>query len=244
MDKFGLYTADKTQINKTYDYNTSLTWKRTGMFFNGKRIEFTPVESNKLGTYVLDGKLMCNGYEVSDMQDGEPINIYGKSVRSGNVLITSENVCVNITIEDYNRLRAGFMVDGYSRYSEDTVYYIVQQGDTTVHYYDPELVAGHKDIIYNSFDNTLPENQLNDNTYNHPKDNPEIAVRYFESFYENDGQGVHVELEYYVDGAHYDSNTVYFDNENNTMVYGIGDTFTTIIEDAEGNVYKRTTYAG
>lgn len=256
MKKFGLYTVDKSKKLGLEGYNqTDLSWRRTGLFFNGSMIDTTCTETNKFGLYVADSILKLNGNNVATSADticnpvdsnsklvsGKGLTISEDGIRLNEVVLKSTK-CINITLSDYIALRNGEDVEGYSRYNDKTPYRIVDDVAQAeeVDYVIPDDIQPVDDIIFNSLTEELAydsqteeyhDNELNDNTFL-DVNAPEVIIRGFDAKIK---EGESLELQYFVDTRHCDS--------INKGI--IGDTFTTIVEDAAGNVlYHKTTYAG
>ncbi len=267
MTNPGLYVVDKTLDNgvaigfekNTWRYNHKV-WPRTAIMYNGNCIATTVGESSntpKCGVYMKDGNLMCNGEMLIQGFTENRVCINENKVTLGNIILHDSNNCINITKNNYNKLRYGLHVEGYAPYSEDKVYYITTDENlNTLITYDAALVKNHTDIIYNSFiptslggvtdaytDNAV--SLITESNFTDPKHVPEIAMRYFDVFLKDEDGGAKLELEYYVDTCDYSANCIECVDEENEIYEGIGDLFTTIVENAYGEeIFRRTTYAG
>ena len=261
MNKFGLYAIDGTIDNKTLEESTTYMWRRTNLYYNGKVVNKTVSENNKFGTYVSNdsntNKLVCNGNVVATSDNNAPVEVKDDTIKYDDVVLQSDNLCVNITLDKYNKLRAGVPVTGYTRYNSNLVYYITNSN--TPKYYNPELIEGHEDVIYNSFipvseggilDSTIingvpkaASTLLTNATFMDPRYTPEIAMRPFNCFIDEQEDGAVLELEYYVDTYDYSSNCP--KDLGNGSYRCVGEKFTTIVEDENLNeIYRGTTYAG
>ena len=234
MKRLGFYIADKTEHLQLDGYtDPNLSWARTAIVNGSNVINKTAKERNKLGLYFTNGKLKLNGSDVAAM----PATDTGLGVISDNHKlkinlkpIFSTKECINITLEDYNRLRAGYEVEGYARYNSKQVYNIVEDVSSSekVQYHNP---YDTEDVIYNSIVG-LPDNTFDDRDFTEPYNTPTLVVRQFVSKVKA-GKGL--TLEYFVDTREYDS----------VYKHQIGETFTVTIITADDDViYKHTTYAG
>lgn len=245
MSKRGLYIEDDTKHLFIEGYANPSTdkgdyWKRSLLGFNdsivGKAVRGTHATGpvHPYGLYVSGNDLCLNDDVVATAASPGTIIPDGGSLRYGNHVIYSDNKCIDITKSNYNLLRSGKAVAGYAKYSPEIVYHIVPDTITDPNYETPsydDKVLGHEDIIWNSFDGSLPHNPLNEATVFN-LNTPECVVRIYD-FRIKKGQCLN--LEYFVDTKEYAS----------TNKFTIDDTFTVIITDREGReLYKNTTYAG
>ncbi len=280
MNKLGLYVVDATLDNKEAigsDKSSSVHYevKRTALHLNGHKVAATDDESlsNRFGVYLGQNGLMCNG-DVLLEGSNSPLNVVNGTVSFDDKVVASDNKCINITLDDYNKLRAGVDVSNYAPYSEGVVYYITDELSlATPVYYDPQLVEGHTDIIYNSFidsssggiidtvviddivDGEVVRTRVTDDSED-PIDakllvtektitDPRNPPEIFVGHVDKFYKNSAVlNFEYYVDTVGYSSNCQDYDSTNDTY-NGIGPTFTTIVENAYGEeIFRRTTYAG
>ena len=230
MAEYGLYTVDATEELNLQGYANNLSsWKRTKLKYNGVQVCSTAEETNYLGIYASGDKLKLNGTEISIARHQPECISKQNSVSFGDTILGSTQICTNITLSNYNKLRSGQLIPGYTKYDSHTIYNITNNasGATVTH-----APVDLEDPIYNSLVGNLSENQLTDATYLEPNYTPSLVV---EPFYSIIKPGAGLSFKYFVDTADYDS---IYKNQ-------IGDTFTTIVEDSFGNIlYKKTTYAG
>lgn len=244
----GLHTKDTT-IRVRSRNGAERSWKRTALVDgSGERIFETSGEKDGFGLCVTDNGLKLNGEVIAPGNRYDAVKVGQAGVSFGMTPITTKQNCIRITKEDYRLLRMGKPVAGYARYRPENVYYITTDtASTNPIPFNPALVAGHEDIIWNSFIDEVPHNTPDVFPYTSPDDIPHNALsdatvksvktpmldlRHYDAVIE---KGDKLELEYFVDTHDYDS------------VYKgiIEDTFTVIVSNANGDVLlTRTTYAG
>ena len=232
MPNYGLYSLDSTKSLTEREYskwNISRTWPRSSIMYGDNTPVITSSESNKYGTYIIDNSLILNGESVAKGASGSLI-VNNSSVHFGDVDLLGYDKCINITIENYNKLLKGELVEGYKRFDEHACYNIVQDPSTAELVAVPELTDVH-DPLYNNRLGGMPDNPLTVQTYLSTAA-PHISIHGYKFEIE---PGEELEVTYMVDtrrGAKCNS-------------FEIGDRFTVIFKDERGNIlYKNTTYAG
>lgn len=244
-NKFGLYIVDATEYLAREGYPEpnptpiNDTWVRTALKYEGKHINTTAIESNNFGIYQKDDKLRLNGSMIATLSSdiNASVSVDSDGINFGDAILSRPSGVINITLDDYNSLRKGEVVEGYARYNDKAVYNIVEDIDTApsnIEFVPPD---GIYDVIYN---NKLDENFLTDATLL-DINTPQLALRHVDQ-YGIEGEGI--TLEYFVDTRCYDS----------VNKGEIGDTFTIIVTDSygndlyyyeeDGNIKHYTTYAG
>lgn len=211
--------------------------------YNGRRIDAVMAGvSNSFGIYVNGNALKIDGADVAFSDNGAIVKPVQNDAMFGDVDLTTDGECINITKADYNTLVGGGFVAGYKRYNKADVYNIVADVATatkvTYSLVDGKLVFSSgatssmvDNVVYNSVGNTLTENTLNlSNTVNDTTV-PLVSVKPFHAVVQPNKS---IPIEYYVDT----------DNMDLLEGNGIGRTFTVIVETESGSVTKKTTYAG
>lgn len=256
--KLGLYIVkEEEEVNGD-------VWQRNALYHNGKRILRSSKSVNNFGAYVVGDKLMFDGVPVAEQGEmqgvGSGITVHGdEEVNFGDAEIQnaySEDLgekCINVTLEDYNRLLAGDVPSGYTRFDMHAIYRIVEdvsEADTVyfkrdaenprkytvdgVDYYDAPLEFGLWNNLQGYAD--LDENLLTDNTYK-CMDCPQVSI-HDPAF--RAAPGERIDLTYMVD-----THQCHFTNYDSIGENGEHYTFTVIIKNAYGDVmYKNTHYAG
>ena len=230
LKKTGLYTKDST-VRVQNTAGSARTWKRTALVNDGERIYETAAEQDSFGLRVTDDGLNLNGEVLAAGDRLDEIKVDGSGVSYGSTVIANSENCIRITKDDYCKLRRGKPVPGYGRYRPENVYYLTDDiASRRPIPFDRETVAGHEDIIWNSFTGELADNPLTDATMLSVK-TPTLDLRHYDAVLV---EGDRLELEYFVDTHDYDS------------VYRglIDDTFTVIVSGPDGELLRRTTYAG
>jgi hypothetical protein len=127
MSKFGLYVADATEDIELEGYKpTNKKWKRTGLFYNGSPVHKTTLEDNKFGIYAKDTDITLNGNSIASTTTANPsLKLVKSKILFGDAILKSDK-CINITLENYNKLRKGNKVSGYARYDSKAVYKLYQ----------------------------------------------------------------------------------------------------------------------
>lgn len=224
----GVCAIDSTMSTEFpgFNFTTIESWKRTSVLYNNKELYRTAAEKNNLGLYKLNNKLSFSGNTITEE---DAVLSCGEELKYGNVQLTANNQCINITLEDYNSLRSGWQVPGYGAYNKNLVYNIVKAEDLNIPVqFESKYYTNLYNAIYTSVETP---NQLSNSTYK-LLDPPQIYLRHFDS---NIGTEDSIVLNFFVDD--YYASSI---NKNK-----VGELFTTIIEDSSGNViYSRTTYAG
>lgn len=211
--------------------------------YNGRRIDavMTGV-SNSFGIYVNGNALKIDGVDVAFSDNDAIVKPAQDDAMFGDVDLTTDGECINITLADYNTLVGGGSVAGYKRYNKADVYHIVDDVATaakvTYSLVDGKLVFSSgatssmvDNVVYNSVGNTLTDNTLNLSNTVTDTNPPCISVKPFHAVVKPNES---IELEYYVDTSSME------------LLEGLGlqKTFTVIIETASGKTVKKTTYAG
>ena len=240
MAKFGLYVVDETHrlAMKGYDETASQKWARTKLMLNGTPAGTTIHESNAYGIYAQDGIIKLNGDAIAKSSDGtENLDTSGADAYFGDTQLSTAGSCINITLDNYNSLRSGKVVDGYARYNPFAVYNIVEDIDEAG---DPPVVDMGKFSGRNYINNEFEaHNELTDNTVL-SVDTPDVVLKTTELIVK---QGRKLVLEWWVDNKSHTSTDAVLVNGKPT--YTIGDKFTVIIKHiGVGELLKRTTYAG
>ena len=93
--------------------------------FNGKPICRATVNTNELGTYIVGNKLYDNGRLVAVSSQENPQLIITDTVKFGEVRLDTDGICINITLENYNKLYNREEVPGYKYFDPYDVYNIV-----------------------------------------------------------------------------------------------------------------------
>lgn len=241
MNNLGLYTKDKTRTMLWEEmYGSDIKpWKRTDLYFNDHFCGDSKKETNTLGTYVLGKKLMLNGEDLAKSSDSHPITFTDKGVMFGEVNLGHPQKCINITKANYIKLRNGEDVNGYARYNSKQAYNLTNDVDSEPPVFQSEFEQ--EDIIYNSYNGSLQENTLSNNTFTDVR-TPTLAMRYFEPII---NAGECLNLHYFVDTKFYDSVNKRIRTEGAPETILLDDTFTVIVENENGEViYKNTSYAG
>lgn len=215
------------------------SWVRAKLFNGSKEVFKTSKRSNSFGLYTAGNTLYLDGEPVvKQLQpaSNSGIEITDSSISYGGSIIDNSSQgsigqkCINITLDNYNKLLKGTAVDGYTKLNPDAVYNIVEDTNTAQDVYynkSPE----EKNVIYNNVAGLLPEWAITNATFL-SVDTPKISVHDFPF---RIVKGSNLEFTYVVDTK--DCKRI------NYMT--IGDTFTTIVKDKFGNIlYKNTTYAG
>lgn len=259
MANLGLYLVD---VPKTLGNDV---WVRRELYNNKVKVLTTSSKKNNHGAYVANGTLYIDGEPTAantpssttpDTLSGKTNGVnYGSAEIQHNVTEDGE-LCINVTLDTYNRLLAGEVVPGYKRYDPYVMYNIVSESELDVPVYfkhdgrhyqalvDDVLTdfydAPARDGLYNNLQgfSKLEKHELDSNTYTYvdcPKigvyDPPHIVPK-----------GSAIDITYMVDTAICDKiNYDKVGNAERNQHY----TFTVIIKDAYGNIlYENTTYAG
>lgn len=217
--------------------------RRTTLKYDGKEVDSAASNRvNSFGLYVDGKRISIDGTAIAQSSCVASLTAEGDELRFGDVDMLTDGECVNITIEDYNTLLQGGLVDGYKRYSPLTIYNIVADvasspkvtysvADGVVEFSTGEVAIYGKDTLYNNFTDELQENTIDLAETLANTDCPFVNVRWFDPIVPVGGKIV---LNYYVDSQSMPSLK---DGE-------IGTTFTVIVKTAGGSTVKKTTYAG
>lgn len=198
--------------------------------------------TNNFGLYVLGEQLEIDGVGVAEAEAPTSIESKSNGVFFGNTkLNNAEGVCINITLEDYNKLRGGEWVEGYKAYDPTEIYNIVADVATasSVTYSIANGIVTFSDSTSSKLTERmvhvsggLAENSINNTSTATDTKCPFVNVMYFDPIIQVGGK---ITLEYYVDTQ--DMASINKDE--------IGDTFTVIVKTAAGGTpTKKTTYAG
>lgn len=216
---------------------------RTKLKFDGAEVDSVVSHRvNSFGLYVDGKRISVDGTAIAQSSGKGSLTAEGDELHFGNVDMITDGECVNITIEDYNTLLQGGLVDGYKRYSPLTIYNIVADvasspkvtysvADGVVEFSTGESATYGKDALYNNFTDELQENTIDLAETLANTDCPFVNVRWFDPIVPVGGK---IALNYYVDSQSMPSLK---DGE-------IGTTFTVIVKTAGGATAKKTTYAG
>ena len=230
MDKTGLYTTIKDG-------------KRV-LIINGKEVDAVFAGNiDHFGLRVDGSNLKADGVDIATSSVAKPNLVDRTPLMFGDASL-GNGVCINITAEDYNRLRSGESVAGYARYNERCVYNIVadvataeaisftEDGNGNVEFDTGVIVERADNMIYNSVTDTLEDNE-EDKTATMTSDAcPFVNVKNIDPIVP---VGTKLVLEYFVDNKTMDS----------INRGAIGDTFTVEVKPAwSSQVVKKTTYAG
>lgn len=226
MSNFGLYAVNETSslpVNGT-------TWKRTAIMHNGNKVGITSEESDNFGTRVKNNTLVVNGETLATSSTNNP-KVSTDGSEFGNVNLVGHGKCINITLENYNKLLNGETVAGYKAHDPDAIYNIVTNPATAQTVYCDSPIDISDPLYNNQPECQMPEHTLTNATFTQ-MDAPHISVHGYKFEFI---PGEQIELTYMVD-----TRTGDFINRLTR-----GETFTTIVRDSYGNrLYKNTTYAG
>lgn len=215
---------------------------RNVLKFNGRAVDSTHDDySDKFGVRVDGSSFKIDGAQLAQSDEWKPeLKSTDSGLSFGGINIGQE-VCINITLADYNKLLKGEQVSGYAKLGHYRVYNIVSDVSSSpkIAYADDGNILTFstgvsakkmQDMLYNNVSGGLAENaeDLDDTVMG---DCPFVNMRYFDPII-NIGDGL--VLEYFVDNK----------DMSSMNDFTIGDTFTTIIKLANGTEYKKTTYAG
>lgn len=211
--------------------------------YNGKRIDAVMDHvGNSYGLYINGKMLNVDGAGIAMSDKDAVMSPTEDGVMLNEVNLMTEGECINITKADYNLLVGGNMVAGYKRYNPSDVYNIVADvssaAKVTYSVVDGRLVfsggatsAMTKDVVYNSAAGSLAENTINLANTVSDTTPPLVSVKPIHAVIALNSR---MTIEYYVDSCNMPLNDG----------YGLGRTFTVIIETESGSVVKKTTYAG
>lgn len=228
MDKKGLYIIEEAD-------------GRHALFFDGKEIGRTKASKNQFALFVNDKELVFNGASFAlSANDSPQLREIKGNLYFGEIPLFLNGECINITMSDYNKLLAGKLVAGYTRFNPSAIYNIVSDVSTskTMTYTISNGVVTFSDslaqrkadgMIYN---NSILQHNVEDNTatVSNP-DSPFLCVRQFSRVIPT---GSTINLSYYVD-----THNMMMRNYNT-----IERTFTVEVTTASGTTIKKTTYAG
>lgn len=93
--------------------------------FDNKPICRATANTNELGTYIVGNKLYDNGRLVAVSSQENPQLIITDIVKFGEVRLDTDGICINITLENYNKLYNREEVPGYKYFDPYDVYNIV-----------------------------------------------------------------------------------------------------------------------
>lgn len=238
-NNFGLYVVKSDE----HIEDKNIVWRRRNLKYNGDSVFNSVLEDNSnFGAYIKNNEDLVLDSDTVAKDTGQCVNYRSDGVYFGDIMLQGTK-CINITKKDYQKLRMGNHVDGYSRYSAYKVYYITDDVENCPEIeYDSAQIKGHEDIVYNSFiEGDLQENPLTEATQFNV-DVPSLAMRCFKATLEPREKLI---LTFFVDTFDYDS--VYQGK--------VDDTFTVIITDNDGNdlwhyldsnnqMHHHTLYAG
>lgn len=164
------------------------------LFLNDTKLTSTMEGTNKYGTYVKveNGKsvLYHDGIPLVQSENSKS-SINGSDGSFGEVkLNTQGRTCINITIDNYNKLLRGELVTGYKLYDRKEVYNLVDNPSTAPMISYTEEPEGYRfgDILWTEKNNVVYNNVVGisglDYQINHDNnifytDCPYIDVRYF-----------------------------------------------------------------
>lgn len=207
---------------------------------NGITIGTMLGHNNKFGHYVVSDILYNAGKQVLK-HTGENIN-FGLTDKSYNSIdLDWYTKCINITKANYNKLLAGEVVDGYTKYNPKAVYNIVNsvQNASIITYSRTSDTFIFDNVVWHNLEDTLYNNVVGLNTeytvdtQNNVDldDSPYCDVRYFDPVITN---GDKILLTIRVDDFY----------QSALKTQHIDESFTIIIKTQDGAVSKRTVYAG
>ena len=127
----GLYTTNEI-INveligeSLKEYNKdSIQRKITSLKSSGESLATTGTQESSFGAYVKDNELKMNGRVIAQSNVENPGIYETDSTNFSDVSLAPHRKCINITLENYNKLRNGQVVPGYKVYDKYQVYNIV-----------------------------------------------------------------------------------------------------------------------
>lgn len=220
---------------------------------DGSPIASTMEGTNMMGAYVKDGIFYYDGIPL--MKSDNNAEIQGVTKTFGDIdLNTKERKCVNITVENYNKLLANELVTGYRPYNKHDVYNIVADVEEAPVVFYTEEEEGYRfgnilwkekeDVIYNNVVGIDTQNPLEVNYAANIGniDPPYVDLRYFNPIINN---GDKISLQYRVTDLkdsvlNYDTIGPHKDRKNNTDL-GI---YRVIIKTEDGQTTEKTTYSG
>lgn len=229
MAKSGLYTAIKDG-------------KRV-LMFNGRDVDAVFAGNvDSFGTRVDGDSLKVDGVDIATSSVDKPNLAEEDSLMFGDANL-GNGICINITAENYGRLRSGSSVAGYARYNKRSIYNIVSNVSTadTISFtedgegnveFDTGVVAPRvEDMIYNNVAG-LQENTEDLTATMTSTACPFVKVKNIDAIVP---VGTKLVLEYFVDNKTMDS----------INRGAIVSTFTVIVKPAWSNdPVTKTTYAG
>lgn len=234
MDNPGLYNIVKDNKNVLYH--------------NGIEVSSSFNDSiDSLGIRVEGTHLKMDGVPLASAKAGSHLVERLRKTMFGDAVIFADGECINITIDDYNKLLNGENVPGYSAYNRKLLYNIVSNPSTSsiikfkkdgeyIRFNTGVSTLNCDDIIYNNVSGILQENVLDLTQTMLKPDPPFVNLRQFNPVI---AAGSGLVVKYYVDAK---SMPLADSNE-------IGGTFTLHIEvlDETNTVLseiKKTTFAG
>lgn len=210
----------------------NIEWNKRAVMDNGKIVGEAIDKKDNLGLRIVNKKLILDGECIAEATEDNPcISEQSGELRFGNVQLLRGSKCVNITLDNYNKLINGEIVPGYKKYDRDIIYNIVQNVATADVIDCDSLHYPNSPICYTRNGNALAECVEDDFLTFVDPHVPDIEVMPFERIIYN---GDNLVVNFNIDTYDHD---YLFNNR-------IGTRFTTIVETARGDVYKKTTYAG
>lgn len=226
------------------------------IYLNSDPVTSTMEGTNMMGAYVKDGVFYYDGVPLMRPTDNNyKAGVYGGNKTFGDIALdTATKECINITIDNYNKLLANEMVPGYKPYNRYDVYNLVEDPANTDPIYYTEEEGGYRfgdilwkekeDVIYNNVVgielNTPYEVDFAANVSN--IDPPYIDLRYFSPIIEDNSS---ITLQYRVTDLkdsvlNYDTIGPHIDRKGNTD-QGI---YRFILRTEDGQTVEKTTYSG
>lgn len=235
------------------------------LMYDGNEVGSFRAKKNSNGLVAAGNSLKLYGVNVAGSSLANPyLRVDGENAYFGETLLFSEGSCVNITAENYSSLLAGDAVPGYSMYSADTIYNIVddvsQAPEITYSVSDGMLsfstgvsVEVQQNLVYGNVNGVMDHNEEdptatvdiipldgNNNPVGDMTTCPFVAVKYFDQVV---SLGSSIRITYHVDT-----------NDMARLSYDtVGTTFTVeiITSDTEPDILagtaepvRKTTYAG
>lgn len=189
-------------MDKQYGYTVNQIDYDKAICLNDKKLVSTMEGTNRLGTYIKDGVLYHDGIPLVDSSDEVPQFDGENSTFGSTKLSTIARQCINITIDNYNKLLRGETVKDYKPYSREDVYYLVTDVDTAdvISYTEEEEGYRFGDILWREKFDVLYNNVIGvrvptsyDIDFEHNTfcmDRPYVSIRHFNPVINYDSENV------------------------------------------------------
>lgn len=122
MAKLGFYQTRRTDKGGE---NSTARWERDVLRHDSQDVIAVTAPAKEHGLVARGGQLLLGGKVIAISADPHA-SLDGEHGRFGEIPVKAGRECVNVTLDDYNRLRQGEVITGYRKYDPQAIYNIVE----------------------------------------------------------------------------------------------------------------------